>query len=83
MKLLIYLRHHGIKKTAMELGIATSFLSSIAHGRRSLPAKYCYTFEKISNGEITRKDLRPNDYHLIWHELSEPSKKTDMDKNHE
>lgn len=33
------------------------------------PAEYCSLIEKSTNGQVTRKDLRPKDWHLIWPEL--------------
>lgn len=34
-------------------------------------AEICAQIELASNGEVTRKDLRPNDWHRIWPELAE------------
>lgn len=33
------------------------------------PIKRCVQIEKLTNGAVTRKDLRPNDWHEIWVEL--------------
>lgn len=38
-------------------------------GKRELPVECCYTIEKATAGQVTRRDLRPDDWHLIWPEL--------------
>ena len=37
-------------------------------GRRPGPAS-CVAIERATNGAVTRRDLRPDDWHLIWPEL--------------
>jgi len=32
---------------------------------------YCAAIERATNGQVTRRDLRPQDWHLIWPELAE------------
>ncbi len=32
----------------------------------------CLALEKATNGKVTRQDLRPNDYWLIWPDLAAP-----------
>ena len=34
-----------------------------------IPIKRCVQIEQLTNGAVTRKDLRPDDYHEIWPEL--------------
>jgi len=36
---------------------------------REVPIEHCASIEKATDGAVTRKDLRPNDWHLIWPEL--------------
>ena len=36
---------------------------------RPVPIRKCAEIEFATNGQVTRKDLRPNDWHLIWPEL--------------
>lgn len=36
----------------------------------SIPAKYCRTIEDLLSGEVTRKQLRPNDWIVYWPELA-------------
>ncbi len=39
--------------------------------RNSIPAEHCTAIEIATSGAVTRRDLRPNDWHLIWPELAE------------
>jgi DNA-binding transcriptional regulator YdaS (Cro superfamily) len=38
---------------------------------RQVPEKHCVVIERETKGAVTRKDLRPDDWHLIWPELIE------------
>lgn len=35
------------------------------------PPEYCYAIERATNGQVTRRDLRPDDWQDIWPELAE------------
>ena len=35
-----------------------------------LKAEYCSAIERATGGQVTRQDLRPHDWHLIWPELA-------------
>lgn len=37
---------------------------------RGVPLEQCVPIERETNGAVTRKDLRPNDWHEIWPELA-------------
>lgn len=37
--------------------------------KRGVPARWCYAIEDAVEGRVTRKDLRPEDWHLIWRDL--------------
>lgn len=36
---------------------------------RPVPPNRCVAIERVTNGVVTRRDLRPDDWHLIWPEL--------------
>ena len=38
-----------------------------------MEAKEAVRVESLTNGELTRQMLRPNDYWLIWPDLPEPA----------
>lgn len=54
---------------AREIGIAVTFLYQIANGIRPVPIEYCAQIEIATNNQVTRKDLRPDDWQKIWPEL--------------
>ena len=41
-------------------------------GRRPVPAIRCIDIERVTSGAVTRIDLRPDDYWLIWPDLPAP-----------
>lgn len=46
-------------------------VSRWAKGTRPVPIEKCVLIELATDGQVTRKDLRPSDWHLIWPELVE------------
>lgn len=48
-------------------------VSRWADGKRPVPIPMATKIEKFTNGIVTRKDLRPNDYGDIWPDLREVS----------
>lgn len=41
-------------------------------GIRPVPTDLCAAIEKATDHQVTRKDLRPDDYWLIWPDLPAP-----------
>lgn len=39
--------------------------------RPAVPVEHCFAIELATNGAVTRKDLRPNDWQKIWPDLAE------------
>lgn len=75
MDLSNYLRTHGAL-TVAQLREAIGARSDAQirqwqHGYASrLPGpRYCVAIERATQGCVTRRDLRPHDWHLIWPEL--------------
>lgn len=56
---------------ASKLGVTPGFVSQWRTGVRPIPIERCAAIEKATDGAVTRKDLRPDDWHLIWPELTE------------
>ena len=54
------------KSLAAFLGISPSFLSQIAAGTAPASPSRCLAIEKGTDGQVTRKDLRKNDWRDIW-----------------
>lgn len=40
---------------------------------RPVPPKQCVRIEQLTQGQVTRRDLRPDDWHDIWPELAHPT----------
>ena len=58
-------------KFAKQLGVPVSSLSAWATGARPIPVVYCFPIEEATDGAVTRRELRPDDWHMIWPELKE------------
>lgn len=58
-------------KLAATLGISISYLSQLGSGKAPLSPERCVEIEEATAGAVTRKDLKPNDWHRIWPELRE------------
>lgn len=56
-------RPHGFKvQLAKKLGVSKSFLSQMISGRVSVPIYVAKKMEEISEGKVTKAELRPD----IW-----------------
>jgi|GEM_PF-539221 len=61
----------GVTKLAAAIGIRQSAISNW-RARGTIPnAAHCFLIERATNGAVTRRDLRPQDWHLIWPELAD------------
>ncbi len=59
------------EKFASSCGTSVGYMRKIicSNGGLLFGASLARQIEEKSNGEISRKDLRPNDWHKIWPEL--------------
>ena len=65
------------KALAEHLGVPQSFVSKIANGDKPIPVDRMAQIEVFTSGEVTRQDMCPDRWHLIWPELaSENTQKT-------
>lgn len=71
MKLKDYLKNKetGIS-LAKRLGVPAISVSYWANEKRFAPVKWCPVIEKLTDGLVTRNDLRPDDWREIWPELA-------------
>ncbi len=53
------------------IGAHAPDVSRWSSGDRPIPVNKVVAIEQATNGEVTRKDLRPDDWERIWPELSE------------
>ena len=64
------LERGGASRLADALGVSISFMSQMASGSAAISPARCVAIEQETNGAVSRKDLRPDDWHLIWPELA-------------
>lgn len=64
------LERGGASRLADALGVSISFMSQMASGAAAISPARCVAIEQATNGAVSRKDLRPDDWNLIWPELS-------------
>ncbi len=80
MHLLDYFYFYGgvgaQRKLAKTIGAPAPNISKWAHGRRAVPIARCIPIEKATEGRVTRKDLRPHDWHELWPEIADATTKT-------
>lgn len=70
MKLSTYFNVRGRQRgLARAIPVPASLLSAWASGVRAVPIERCIPIELATGGAVTRRDLRPDDWHLIWPEL--------------
>lgn len=58
---------------ARRIGVTQSMIYQMTKGLRPVPEKICVAIEQETSGAITRRDLRPDDWHEIWPELKGPT----------
>ena len=78
MKLSRYLQNAGLgaaSHLAKEIGSWPANVSDYGNGKREVPVIHCVLIEKATGGQVTRRDLRPKDWKLIWPELAAQSKR--------
>jgi DNA-binding transcriptional regulator YdaS (Cro superfamily) len=64
----------GVSKLADAIGVGQSAISNLAtRGGTPSPAN-CLSIERATDGAVTRQDLRPDDYWLIWPDLPAPKR---------
>ncbi len=54
------------------IGVHPVMVSQWAGGVKPVPLERCTAIEQATGGAVTRRDLRPDDWHRIWPELVTP-----------
>lgn len=76
MKLLHYVKTKATQRElAMKLAISPVLINQWANLKRPVPADRCVEIERATNGEVSRRDLRPDDWQRIWPELAQQDSK--------
>lgn len=60
----------GKAALARMVGVKPPTVQQWASGTRPVAVERCVAIEVATRGAVTRKDLRPKDWHLIWPELA-------------
>lgn len=66
---LAQLERGNTARLATKLGISPSYLSQLSSGTAAISPARCVEIEFATDGGVTRKDLRPDDWQRIWPEL--------------
>jgi DNA-binding transcriptional regulator YdaS (Cro superfamily) len=56
---------------AESVGTTAKHLTNVSYGYKTLDEKVCVAIEQRTGRIVTRQELRPADWHLIWPELAE------------
>ena len=59
----------GTSALATAIGVSLS-APCMWRKRGTVPLAHCYAIEKATEGEVGRRNLRPDDWHQIWPELA-------------
>ncbi len=54
---------------ASAVGVTQVMISQWAAGIKPVPPERCVSIERATNGAVTRRDLRPDDWARFWPEL--------------
>lgn len=60
----------GVGKLAAVVGVVQGAVSNWRIRGSAVPPEHCATIEAATNGIVTRRDLRPDDWQKIWPELA-------------
>lgn len=60
---------------AKSIGAHAPDVSRWADGTRPIPVNYAAPIEMATKGEVTRKEMFPDDWQTIWPELSAPRRR--------
>lgn len=72
MNLKTYSASTEIRKAdlARSVGVSPALLHQWIEGIRPVAIRHCLAIERATDSQVTRKDLRPDDWQNIWPELA-------------
>lgn len=68
-----YLQDKSAADLARTLGVSPVLVSQWRKGSRPIPIERCTQIEAATGGNVTRQDMRPDDWARIWPELIKAS----------
>lgn len=57
---------------AQAVGVTPPVVSDWVTAKKAVPVERCVGIERATQGAVTRRDLRPDDWQDIWPELAQP-----------
>lgn len=63
--------HGAARRLAKKIGAHEPDVSRWISGERPVPAHRAAAIEQATKGQVTRQEMRPNDWQRIWPELAE------------
>lgn len=64
-------RHGRATQLALALKIKPPSVSAWVTGKKRVPIQQCMPIERATEGAVTRRDLRPDDFHIHWPDLAQ------------
>ncbi len=64
------------------VGVSPALVYQWRTGRRPVPVEHCADIERVTIGEVSRRDLRPDDWQRIWPELAEEARAPQQESSH-
>jgi len=52
------------------LGVSPAMVNQLTNGSRPVPIEHCLAIERATDGQVTRQELRPDDFWRIWPDLA-------------
>ncbi|WP_097201259.1 transcriptional regulator [Delftia acidovorans] len=59
----------SLNALGLALGVSKAAVWQWMAGGRQVPVKHCPRIEALTRGAVTRRELRPDDWQLLWPEL--------------
>lgn len=77
MKLKEYLTNiESASSLSARLKVPNVSVSNWANGKRPIPIRWMPIIEKETNGQVSRKDLCPDNWKTLWPELAQSQNKS-------
>lgn len=59
----------SLSRLADALNVSPQRVNNWLQRDKTIDAAYCADIERVTNGQVSRKDLRPHDWQRYWPEL--------------
>ncbi|MFC5475809.1 transcriptional regulator [Paraherbaspirillum soli] len=76
LKTYLSIERGRMSRLCREIDAHASDVSRWASGKRPIPLGFGPKIEKATEGQVTRREMFPENWHEVWPELNKPSAKT-------